>query len=142
MTATPMKINGLPVVDATKPVTIEITKGDVRKGATKDPAACAAALACMRKFHADAARVHLGRTYLKMGKKWVRFHTSDALRIEIVAFDRGGTFEPGRYTLGAIQPSRRKRVQQGSTNYKRGTGNKRTRPYHITTGVRVHGAAR
>lgn len=139
-----MKINGIEVVDARKKVKIEITPSDIKKGSTKDAAACAAALSCMRQLSATEARVHLGRTYVKQDKKWVRYNTGYALRSEIVAFDRGGAFEPGIYVLSPIQPSRR---DSGKRQGTAGSG-KRTKPLkkrstpHIVTGVRQHGANR
>ena len=91
-------INGIKCVDATKAVTIHIEPADIKKGNTKNPSACAAAQACMRELNANAAKIHIGRSYLLIDKRWIRFKTSRALRTEIVAFDRGGTFEPGEYT--------------------------------------------
>lgn len=100
-----MKINGLPVTDASKPLTIKITAGDCKKGATKEPNSCAAAQAALRQTTASEARVHISRTYLKFGKKWVRYQTPAALRQEIVSFDKGTGFSPGEYLLRAIPPS-------------------------------------
>ena len=140
-----MKIAGVEVRNATKPVTIVITRADVKEGATKDPASCAAARACIRELHASEARVHVGRTYVKIGNKWLRYNTGRALRSEIVAFDRGGTFEPGEYHIMPVQPSRRaigRRQGGASKNARpRPVGKKRLKR-HITTGIREHGANR
>lgn len=100
-----MKINGLPVTDASKPLTIKITAGDCKKGDSKEPQSCAAAQAALRQTSASEARVHISRTYLKFGKKWVRYQTPAALRQEIVSFDKGTGFSPGEYVLRAIPPS-------------------------------------
>jgi hypothetical protein len=135
-----MKINGTPVVDAPHNVKLTITAADIRKGDTKDPGACAAAQACMRQLHAKAARVHIGRTYLLIDKKWMRFQTPGDLRSEIVAFDRGGTFEPGEYHLAAMSPANKLGKRQGSNKPKKNRI-KRAKP-HIITGIRAHGAAR
>src|SRR4051812_36463432 len=99
-----MFINGLPVVDATGPLEIEITATDVAKGNSKDPAACAAAQACMRMGFTEA-RVHLSRTYVKKGKVWIRHRTDPNIRTELVAFDRGAMFAPGHYVLTPPAPS-------------------------------------
>ena len=140
-----MKINGIKVVDASKPVILTITARDVTKGDTKDPGACAAAQACMRELHAIAARVHIGRTYLQFKDKWVRYETRDALRNEIIAFDRGGSFAPGKYVLGAVRPSQVKHrgLHQGgpSPSKPRRLKKKRAAP-HTVTGIRHHGANR
>ena len=136
-----MRINGLPVVDATKRLQITIKDTDVKNGKTKDPGACAAARACIRQLHCNAARVHLGRTYLQMGKKWVRFNTPEAIRAEIISFDRGALFQAGNYTLSPPQPSHRgNRKRQGSDAPSRG-GKARAKP-HVIHGVRAHGANR
>jgi hypothetical protein len=100
-----MEINGKKVVDATSKATIHITPLDATKGANKDPAACAAARAAKRDItDCLSARVHIGRVYVEHKNKWVRYFTPDALRTEIIAFDRGGTFQPGDYTLMPPSP--------------------------------------
>lgn len=142
-----MKINGLPVTDADKKVKLHILAADVTKGNTKDPGACAAARACIRELGAKAARVHIGRTYVQFDKKWVRFNTGGALRGEIIAFDRGGKFEPGEYTLTPIPPgekARRGKRQGGPDKTSRESRRhvrKRAKP-HVVTGIRAHGANR
>lgn len=138
----PMTIMGKPVVNATKPIKLVISAADVRNGQTKDPGACAAAKACTHLEGVEAARVHLGRTYILKGKKWIRYMTSLSLRSEIVAFDRGGEFAAGTYYLLKPTPYRSQGKRQGSDTFEKGHGKKLSRPYHITTGVRVHGAAR
>jgi hypothetical protein len=87
------------VVDATEPLTVRITSADVRSGAKKSPSTCAAAKALCRTAHVDAAQVYVGRTYVLQGKTWTRYRTPRSLRTEIIAFDRGGAFAPGEYTL-------------------------------------------
>src|SRR5229473_1329182 len=126
-----MKIAGLPVVDAPKKRTITITESDVEKGNTKDPAKCAAAQALLREKDCTEARVHIGRTYLKIGKKWVRYHTPESLRGEIISFDRGAMFQPGEYTLTPMQPSKKAtgKAQGSFTAKKKGT-NPRAK-YHV-----------
>lgn len=136
-----MKINGLPVTDASKKLAVHITKRDVSLGATKDPGGCAAARAIVRQTGCQQARVHIGRTYIKFDNKWVRYATPPALRSEIVAFDRGGDFEPGDYTLHAIPPAKQKGIQQGTAHtkskYRAGAPKRHN---HILTGVHPHGA--
>lgn len=92
-----MEINGKKVVDAKAPAKIAITEHDTKVGANKIPSQCAAALAAMRDVKdCISARVHIGRVYIETPKRWVRYMTPEALRTEIIAFDRGGTFQPGR----------------------------------------------
>lgn len=139
-----MEINGVKVKDANKSLRLNITKNDVKLGATKDAASCAAARALCRLPEVEQARVHLGRTYLKMGEQWVRFQTPDALRSEIIAFDRGGQFAPGEYTLMKIQPSQRASVRRANKRPENRNGTrpqKRIKP-HVVEGVRDRGANR
>lgn len=132
-----MEINGKRVVDSKAVVTLEISPKDVKDGATKDPTCCAAALACMRQLHAKAAKVHIGRVYVELADKWLRFQTPKALRSEIVAFDRGGTFEPGEYVLRPLPPSDRAsgRRQGAPDKPRKGPKTKRAKPHYIT-GIR------
>lgn len=136
-----MEISGKKVVDGAKKIILAIGPTDIKNGDTKDPASCAAAQACMRQLGVAEARVHIGRVYVKKGNVWVRFKTSKALRTEIIAFDRGGSFAPGEYTLEVMQPSKRKGKRQGGA-VSRKTGNKRKQAYHTVAGVRAHGANR
>lgn len=141
------EINGLPIVDATRTIRIHISQRDAKLGKTKDPGACAAARSCIRTVdECTAARIHLSCAYLKMGAVWVRYKTSQALRSEIVAFDRGASFEPGIYTLAAVPPSQRvnnKKKRSGSnTNRNKPGKHRKLAVRHVTTNVRPHGANR
>lgn len=135
-----MKINGKKVVNAKSPLLLEITKGDVSRGKTKDPSACAAARACVRQLDAKSARVHVSTTYVEFDDKWVRYLTPASLRTEIVSFDRGKEFEPGEYNIRPLQPSHQASGRRmGSTNKPKAKGapdKKRAKPHH-TTGVRA-----
>ena len=94
-----MEIEGLPVVDAINPLTFTVTPRDVERGRVNNPQACAIAIACRRELHSRHARVHLNVTYVKNKDHWLRYMTPRSVRTEIVAFDRGGLFAPGTYTL-------------------------------------------
>jgi hypothetical protein len=137
-----VKISGIPVVDSTKPLKITITKADVKRGQTKDSGACAAAIAIKREMHATDARVHIGRTYVKTSDRWLRFETPPSLRSEIIAFDRGGEFEPGEHTLKKLRPSHFSSKRQGgaSRNQRPRVAKKNPRSKH--TGIRHNGANR
>jgi len=138
-----MKIDGLPVVDATKPITLHIGQHDIPRSKHRNPAACVAAQACMRDLGAESARIHLSRVFIKMpGKKqWVRYATPGSLRSEIIAFDRGGRFIVGEFELLAIKPSHRKAYTKKYNDKRRRhdlgkkTGKKRIN--HVTKGVRA-----
>lgn len=136
-----MKINGLPVVDPHYSVILHIKDQDINRGKSKDPAACAAARACVREIPAcSQARVHLGRVYIIMKKKVLRLQTPKPLRSEIIAFDRGGKFYPGTYTLSPVHHPLGKGTgsSKGRNNPK--DKQKKRRPYHIVKGVRPFGA--
>ena len=134
-----MKIAGTPVKDATEKVVLHITKEDVRAGAKKNADSCAAAKALCREHQCEAAKVHMSRAYIKKGGKWLRFEVGPALRNEVLAFDRGGTFEPGEYILNPPRPVSRldadKRKRPG--NHKAAGKRKIKRPYHVVSGVRA-----
>lgn len=133
-------IDGEPIVDGARKLTVHISSRDTKRGQTKSPASCAAALACKREVpKCTQARVHISRTYLKINGKWVRYATPPALRSEIVAFDRGAPFAPGTYALAPLKASSRVRKRQGSDKPKKRNGKKR-RAYHMVSGVRHFGA--
>jgi len=142
-----MEINGKKVINATKPLTVIVTDHDVAHGATKDPGGCAAARAVKRTAKCTKARVHLGCTYIETDKYWLRYKTPDAVRTEIVAFDRGATFTPDEYTFRPMPPSHRRKygVAQGSETNKTNPKRKRTMVarvrHHEVSGVR-HGLIR
>lgn len=130
-----MKIDGKPVVDAKRPLLLSISPLDVKRGKTKKPEACAAALALRREAHCKTARVHLGRTYVETPKAWVRYQTPRSVRTEIISFDRGASFAPGDYTFSPLAPTQLLGQRRGS---KKSDNNKshKTRPRHHVAGVR------
>jgi len=133
------QIDGKPVIDAKRSITLNITPGDIAKADRKEPADCAVARACRRDLHAKEVRVHLGRVYVRMNEgNWQRFMTPKSLRSEIIAFDRGGTFEPGSFVLPAPQPSKRASgKRQGSVPKKPSRRNGKNRVRHVVTDVRT-----
>lgn len=139
-----MKIQGVEVKDANKKLVLTITKDDVRAGAKKNSDSCAAANALCRE-HCEAAKVHLSRAYIKRGGKWIRFEVGRSLRSEVLAFDRGGEFEPGEYVLNPPRPVSRLGADKRRTQGLRGADTRKNheskgklkRPYHVTSGVRA-----
>lgn len=137
-----MKINGLPVVDAKDSITLVVTAKDIENAKKKNQAECAAAVACRRQLKASEARVHLGRTYIRFNGKYRRYITSSALRDEIVAFDRGGRFQPGEYMLMNMQPSRQydrkyrlNKKANKAKRYKKHSGERRMVPNVRPVGI-------
>jgi len=139
-----MKINGIDVQDADKPLVLNIREADAKTG-KKDPAKCAAAKAACRLTGVIEARVFRTRTYLlcadarrKGGKVWIRYMTPGPLRGEIIAFDRGGTFQPDDYML--LAPCNTQVLgSYGSGSDKRPKRGKRMKPYHVLKGIREEG---
>lgn len=137
-------IDGKPVLNAKHAVTLKISASDVARADRKEPALCAVARACRRQILAKEVRVHLGRVYMRMNEgNWQRFLTPRSLRSEIIAFDRGGSFEPGTFVLSAPSSQKKEATgkRQGSPyNHKQKRDNpnrkKRARP-HVVTDVRV-----
>lgn len=138
-----MKIAGVAVEDADKPLTITVSKTDVRTGAKKNANTCAMANAVCRQTGASAAKIHFSRAYVKMGTKWMRFSVPPALRSEVLAFDRGGEFAPGEYHLGPIQPTCRldrpaeSRWKPDYNKTRKSKPGKKRKPYHVVSGVRA-----
>lgn len=137
-----MKINGLPVRDATKKVVLKIAPSDCKFGSSKEPGMCAAAKAALRQVpKCSEARVHIARTYLKIGDHWLRFQTSMALRGEIITFDRGGKFEAGEYELNPLPKSMlltRGKATGSKPKLKRGRKGHHRSPPHRIKGVREY----
>ena len=96
-----LEIDGLPVKDAKKSIRLEIMREDIANARKKDSNCCAVAKACKRGLSVKAVKVHLTRLYLNTdGKCFTRYIVGGAMRSEIIAFDRGGKFQPGLYNLG------------------------------------------
>jgi len=132
---------GLPVVDAKKPVVIHVTKTDVTKGQKAEPEACAMAQACMRELKVARVRINIGRTYILFGKVWHRYKTPASIAREIVSFDRGATFEPGTYRIAPVMPSLRlgvakKRKKTAPPKVKNPKKAPHKMTYHLTANVR------
>ncbi len=133
-----MKLEGLPVYDATEAIEFTVTKRDVAKGGIQAPESCAMALACKREHHSKDVRIHLKYSYVLEKDHWTRYRTPASVSREIVAFDRGGSFDPGEYML--LPPykssrlglpktlSKRPRKRLSYTRYIHVTANVRTRP--------------
>ena len=103
-----LTIDGVPILNAKHAMTITVTAADIAAADVKHPEGCAVARAAIRHGHATEARVHLARVYIKTTKDhWLRYVTPKSMRAEIIAFDRGGTFQPGSFELLAPNVARR-----------------------------------
>lgn len=129
------EIDGLPVIDATEPLALTVGPRDIKGASRKEPGQCAIARACRRQLHVHEVRIHLSRTYLRTNSNnWVRYVTPKSARDEIIAFDRGGEFEPVQLTLSPVWKS--ERLGAGRSGGKpTGNGVKREKP-RVVTNVR------
>jgi len=137
-------INGLPITNATKAITLHITGPDVKSARVKRPDFCVVAQAVKREMRAKEVRVHLGRVYVRTtASSWTRYITPGSLRTEIISFDRVGVFPLGVHKRLAVPPCTLKKAgkTQGTKKAPRaprftGTGTKRSAP-HTVANVRT-----
>ena len=77
------KLDGLPIYDATEPLSFEVTKRDISKGGIKEPDTCAMALACKREHNYKDVRIHINYSYVLEKNHWVRYRTPNSVAREI-----------------------------------------------------------
>ena len=120
------------MVDAVRPLWVEVTPRDVKVAAQQSHRVCALAVACKRAQHASGMVVSVRAIYVVQGHRATRYEAPDSVAREIVAFDRGAPFKPGFYRL---RPPVHK-LGERSTWAKR---NKRkpSQRRHYTTGIRT-----
>ena len=125
------EIDGLPVLDGKRTLVIHVTRRDIRGASPRDPSDCAVARACRRELDVLEARVHLSRTYLRTNDtNWLRYVTPKAIRDELIAFDRGGRFEPVETALRPIWPSEVQGTKRKS-GPRKDAGKPRRTPYVV-----------
>ncbi len=129
-----MKINGKRVVDARKNLELHIQKRDIAGAAKKRHESCAAARAIVRELHAMSALVGRSKTYVEFSKGWVRYSTPTSLRLAVMVFDKGGTFEPDTYILRPPQKGHELGARGGQS---RGNHEGKRNPRHAFSGVRA-----
>jgi hypothetical protein len=122
------------VVDANRNAFIEVTKADASSKAVKNHNACAMAVACKRKFKLDGVIISRSVAYLIKGTQARRFKLPESVSREVVSFDRGGGFAPGKYELSHVPPSMSEPRQTSRDRGDRGSKPKRFK--HVTTNVR------
>jgi len=111
------------VEDASEDAVVEVTRRDVSTSERKKHAGCAMAVACKRAMHLDGVIIATSTAYLIKGNVATRLMVPEHLSREVVSFDRGATFEPGRYTLK--HPSACQKIASGRPGGRvrdRGTG--------------------
>lgn len=86
------------VKDAKRDISISVTVRDCQGGDSLKPDNCAMAKACKREGFQHAI-ISKSVAYLIKDNMAVRFRVPNALRTEIVSFDRNHDFRPGEFTL-------------------------------------------
>lgn len=123
------------VEDAKDDLVVTVTPRDVSYAAKKAHSHCAMARACEREMSADAAVISVTRVFLIYGQKAVRYAVSQHTAREIVAFDRGGEFSAGDYTLRAPRPY--EALGKTPTPPKGRPGKSTHAPRQVTAGIRA-----
>jgi len=127
------------VLDADEDVNIEVTKHDSQSKAVKNHEQCAMAVACKRAMHLDGVVISRKIAYLVKGKEAVRFIVPQSVSREVVAFDRGATFEPGTYRL--VKPGHGSELGYAGghvrDNEGKANGKKKKGPRHVTANIRT-----
>jgi hypothetical protein len=129
-------IDGLPVFDSPMDLILKVTKADVAKAVKGSCEKCAAAIALCRQRGVKAARVYLSRTLVQRARQWDRYVTPDALRTEIICYDRAGIFALGDYKLMRPKRSQQLGYKDGQKRSPHKTTGKPPRVMHIVEGVR------
>ena len=131
-------INGRQCIDATQSITLNITENDCTLASRKDHANCVISRACMKQTGSDAL-VYVSRVYIKQTYQdvWVRYIVTNTLRTQVVAFDQGGDFAEGQYTLHAPASCKRLGISSGG-NKKAAITTPRKMPIKLE-GVRTAG---
>ncbi len=125
------------VTDTKKNVFVEVTIKDCKSKAVKNHQECALALACKRTMGLDGVIIAMRVAYLVKGKEAVRFGLGESIAREITAFDRNGSFHPGKYIL--LKPSHRigNPASSGTKNgYQKGKSGRKIAYHHLTQDVR------
>lgn len=125
------------VEDAKTSILIEVTPRDAAWAAKKNHSRCALARACEHVRGVDAAIISRSMGYLIHGTKAVRYDLSEGAKREVVTFDRGAGFTPGKYLLNAPDKYRRLGPKPGRKRGSNTEGTGHVRHYVMTHGVRA-----
>lgn len=90
---------GLKVIDAKRPINVEVNSFDIAQSTRKNAKCCAFACAARKIQGVQKAYFFRSAAYLEFATKLVRYRLPGSIQKEIVSFDRGGGVAEGRYTL-------------------------------------------
>ena len=92
-------LNGKPIVDADKPLKINVMRKDIQKADPCDPCNCAVAQSLKRIPNVMNVRVGSTVVLVEKPRKVFRYKLSAEETRRIRAFDNAGYFQPGSYEL-------------------------------------------
>lgn len=138
------KERGIPMLDANKPIVVDVTPADCRKADRKNPEQCALARAVERMYKDQgvvSAYFFRSCAWLEYKDKLVRYHLPPSMQKEIVSFDRGAGFAPGKYQLSKVAESGtyaavQKRSAKRLGRHQPASGRIKRRFVHRTEGIR------
>jgi hypothetical protein len=131
------KERGIPMIDSRRNIVVEVSSKDC-KAAEGNPKDCALARAVKREYKGKgvlAAYFLRTSAWLEYEDKLVRFDLPISVQKEIVSFDRGAGFAPGKYSLSKVPPSSKLGTRPRPPG-KRSNGRGRRTVIHRTEGVR------
>ncbi len=92
-------LNGKEIVDATEPLTISVTKRDLKKARQRNPMCCALAQGCAHLDGVVSSRIGTKIALIELEDKVQRYAVQPEDTEKIRAFDNANYFQAGTYTL-------------------------------------------
>jgi hypothetical protein len=129
-------IDGLPVFDSKMDLIFDVKPNDIKNSTRKSCEECAASVAICRQYKVKEVRVYLSRALVKKPDRWERYVTPEAVRTEIICFDRTGDFRPGAFRLIAPKRSQQLGYKVGQKRAPHRKTGKPPRALHVVEGVR------
>ncbi len=128
------KLNGKPIIDATGPMTIKVTRRDVGKAKQGDPTMCALANGALHDQEVISSRIGASVALIEYKKKVVRFSIKPEDQKKIKAFDKANYFQADTYEL--VPP--KVPIGSGTKNHKAKprVGKKEWKSVHKMAGTR------
>jgi hypothetical protein len=124
------------IVDAKKPLSVEVQRRDVSNVNRRKHNKCVFAEVCKREDIADGVVIALKTAYIVHGETATRYKQNESVTREIVAFDRSGSFEPGKYTFRPPATTEKLGAYRDTPGRKRKNKFKRAGFRHVTAEVR------
>jgi hypothetical protein len=93
------------------------------------------AIACKRSKKLDGVLISIKTAYLIKNNIATRYFLPEAVRREVVAFDRSGGFASGEY--GLLAPDKYNKLGRSGGDTPRNNTAKMAKPKHFTEGIRT-----